>query len=103
MRADGEDMAKQARLHPLGNALETVVIAEHVADLDNQLALCNQRCDALPLRPACAGRLVVPDMLAGLDNLLHLAEALIVAPLGGDRYDPWIGEHLADIVEPVYA
>ena len=102
MRADGEDMAQQARLNPLGDALESIVVPEHIAHLDGQIALRGQRYDSLPLRPACTRGLIVPDMFADLDHLLSLVEALVVAALRGDRYDPLIIEYLASIAEPMH-
>src|SRR6266545_2718730 len=73
MRADGEDMAQQARLSPLGDVLEAIVVAEHIAHLDDQL------------------------------TLLGLVEALVVAAFRGDRHNPSIIEQLTRIVEPAYA
>ena len=42
-------------------------------------------------------------MLAGLDDLLGLVEALVVAALRGDRHDPRIVKHLGRVVEPMHA
>src|SRR5262245_28289651 len=78
VRADGKHPAQQARSDPLADTLKAIVAAKHVAHLDDQLTLLGQRNHSLPLRPVRAGRLIVPDMLAGPDDLLGLVEALVV-------------------------
>jgi hypothetical protein len=71
--------------------------------LDRQPALLSQRDDTLPLGPVRAGRLVVPDVLAGQRDLLGLVEALVVAALGRDGDDRRVLKQLARVVEPAQA
>ena len=57
MRADGEHLAQHARPDPVGDAAEAGVVAEHVAELDDELPPGGVRGHGLPLRPVVAGGL----------------------------------------------
>ena len=70
------------------------MVAQHKAHLHLQIGgprLCD---DLLPLRPVVSGWLVVPHVLASLDDALGLVQALVVAALGGDGDNGAIAEQL---------
>ena len=68
------------------------MIAQHKAHLHLQISGPRLRDDPLPLRPIVPGRLVVPHVLAGLDDALGLVQTLVVAALGGNGDNGAIAE-----------
>src|SRR5262249_40126423 len=101
--ADGEDVAEEARANPRGDLAEALVIAKHVADLDEEVARPGEGDYLLPPRPVVARRLVVPDVLAGVDDRRRLLEALVVPALGGNPDDRRVFEDLPGMREPSHA
>ncbi len=58
MRADRKDFAQQTGLHPEGDQIEAVMIAEHIAKPDEKPVLSCDGDGIAPPRPVVAGRLV---------------------------------------------
>ena len=52
-----------------------------------QAIISGRRYDALELPVIIPGRLVVPEVLAGIDDLFRLVERLGIEALGGDSDD----------------
>lgn len=67
---------------------------EHVADLNQKVAVPCLSHDLLPARPVIARRFVVPHMLAGSDNRRRLLKALVVTAFRCNCNDRRIVEDL---------
>ena len=81
--------------------MKTVVVAQHIAHLNEQVLLAGRGNNALPLCPVVSGSLVVPNVLAGCHDFLGLVEALDVKPFGRYGEDGRVGEHLLRRLEPM--
>ena len=100
--AHREHVAQEARSGPVRDPDEPVVVAEHVAELDEQALLPRARDYRLEPRVVVAGRLVVEDVLSGGDDLLCVAEALQVGALRRYGGNAVVLEHLRLVVQPAH-
>ena len=97
---DCEDVTQEARPGPPGNAREPVVVPEHVAELYQQATFLRFGDNTLEVGIVVPRGLVVEGMLASVDDLLGLGQALSIQPFGGHGDDGRIVEQFGPVEPP---
>ena len=69
MRTHRKNVPQQPALDPLVDLDKAMLVAEHIAHLPVDILFFQRLDHALVMLPVIPGRLVIPDVLAGVDNL----------------------------------